>query len=74
MISVGPWLMMFPANLLKLSPCRSVLKTGLQRARRWWGRLEARKICWRVDKEVEEGGSREGRIGARGDRGGREKR
>ena len=36
--------------------------------------MEAKKICWRVDREVEEGGSREGRMGARGDRGGREKR
>ena len=36
--------------------------------------MEAKKICWRVDREVEVGGSREGRMGARGDRGGREKR
>lgn len=38
--------------------------------------MEAKKICWRVVKEVEEGegGSKVGRIGARGDRGGREKR
>ena len=63
-ISVGPWLMMFPANLLKLSPCRSVLNSGFQRARRWWGRAEAKKICCRVDKEVEEGGSMEGKMGA----------